>query len=174
MRENVQACNALVLLAGLTHPQIVARIDEIDIVSVAERQPVQIRPDAFPTRVLTGTIVSLLPGASETPGATTHQANIGFGYEPLLVRPGMGASLAITAQVVGNALLVPRWAIRRVGRHQVARVSTGGRESEVLAVTGLSNDLKIEVFQAFERDRWWLRRGERGSLPVSPACDEPT
>ena len=145
MRENVQACNALVLLAGLTHLQIVAQIDEIDIASVAERQPVQIRLDAFPTRVLTGTIVSLLPGASEIPGATTHQANIGFDYEALLIRPGMVASLTITAQVVGNALLVPRRAIRRVGRHQVARVITGGRESEVLVITGLSNDLEIEV-----------------------------
>jgi HlyD family secretion protein len=143
--ENVYGFSPLVRLADLSQFQIVAEIDEIDVPRVAEGQNVRIRLDAFPARDLDGKIARLFPGVSETRGTTTYEAIVDLEGEALPLRPGMGASLNITTQVAADVLLVPRRAIRQVGRYQVANVLMAGRTKQVVVVTGLSNEAEIEV-----------------------------
>jgi len=143
--ENVYGYNPLIRLADLSQLQVIAEIDELDIPKVAEGQKVHIRLDAFPMEDLEGKITRLNPGVSETRGTTTYEAVIDFEAKSLPIRPGMGANLSITTEVAEDALLVPRRAIRQVGRYQVAEVPVGGRRKQVIVVTGLSNDTEIEV-----------------------------
>ena len=143
--ENVYGYSPLIRLADLSQLQVIAEIDELDVPKVAEGQKVHIRLDAFPMEDLEGRITRLYPGVSETRGTTTYEAVIDFEAKLLPIRPGMGANLSITTEVAEDALLVPRRAIRQVGRYQVAEVLVGGRQKQAVVVTGLSNDTEIEI-----------------------------
>lgn len=148
--ENVHGYGPLISLADLSRLEIRAEINEIDVASVTRNQRVRIRLDAFPARELHGTIAGLLPGPSPTRGTTVYEAAIDFDAQTLPIRPGMGANLVITTESVEGALLVPRRAVRRVGRHQVVRLLEGRRQAEVIVLTGVSNDSEIQVLSGLE------------------------
>ena len=143
--ENVYGFSPLIRLADLSQLEVLAEIDELDIPHVAEGQEVQIRLDAFPLHNLRGKITRLSPGTSETRGTTTYEAIVEFDAESLPIRPGMNANLTIITRVAENVLLVPRRAIRQVGRYQVVKVLIGSQTKDVVVVTGLSNDTEMEI-----------------------------
>ena len=143
--ENVPGFGPAVILADLSQLVIRGEIDELDIASIREGQSVNIRLDAFPAHALEGRLARLLPGISETRGATTYEAIIEFDGESLPFRPGMGANLVIVTEIVEDTLLVPHRAIRQAGRFRVARVRTGRRLDDVIVTTGLSNETEIEI-----------------------------
>ncbi len=147
---NVPGYNPLIRLADLSHLEISAEIDELDVPMVAEGQQVTMRLDAFPTETLEGKVTRLLPGASETRGTTTYQASIDYTDRGLPIRPGMGANLTIITQAAENALLIPKRAVRQVGRHQVVRVLVGSQPQEVIVQTGLSNDQEIQILSGLD------------------------
>jgi hypothetical protein len=62
----------------------------------------------------------------------------------------MGANLTIITRSDENALLVPKRAIRQVGRYQVVRVLAGGQPREVVVQTGLSNDEEIQILSGLD------------------------
>jgi RND family efflux transporter MFP subunit len=148
--EHVYAFAPLIRLADLSRLEIRAEIDEIDIASVAPGQHVQIRLDAFPAQTLNGQIVRLLPGPSDTRGTTTYGCLIDYEGSTLPIRTGMGANLTITTKVAENAFIIPRSAVRQVGRHQVVRVLAGRRLNDTAIITGLSNESAFEVLSGLE------------------------
>ena len=99
---------------------------------------------------LAGRIARLLPGISETRGATTYEAIVEFDGESLPLRPGMGANLVIVTETVEDTLLVPHRAIRQAGRFRVARVRTGRTVDDVIVTTGLSNETEIEILSGLQ------------------------
>lgn len=142
--ENVHGFSPLIWLADLTQLEIRAEIDEIDIASVAEGQEVEVRFDAFPAESVQGRLERLLPGPSDTRGTTLYEGQVRL-TTTLPLRPGMGAGLTIITQRVEDTLLIPRRAVRQVGREQIVRVLEGRRQREVVVTTGLSNSSEIEV-----------------------------
>jgi len=68
----------------------------------------------------------------------------------LAIRPGMGANLRIITTSAEDVLLVPRRAIRSVGRYQVAYVRVGKQTLEVIVTTGLSNDEQVQILSGLE------------------------
>jgi len=148
--ENAYSYSPLIRLADLSRLEISAEVDELDIPEVAQGQRVSIRLDAFPTQLLEGSITRLLPGPSEGRGTTTYQALVEYEGKGLPIRPGMGANLTIITRSDENALLVPKRAIRQVGRYQVVRVLAGGQPREVVVQTGLSNDEEIQILSGLD------------------------
>lgn len=148
--DNIYGGSPLVQIASLAQLQIRADIDEIDIVHVAEGQAVSIRLDAFPGEVLQGRVLQIAPAATEGRGVTSYEALIALEETALALRPGMGANLTITTQEIQEALLVPRRAVREVGRLKVARVLVEGRTKEVTVVTGLSNQSDYQILSGLE------------------------
>jgi len=147
--ENVYGFDPLIQMADLSQIEIRAEIDEIDVPYIAEGQSVHIRLDAFPSTPLEGEIIRLMPGMSETRGATTYEAIIAFDGGELAIRPGMGANLNIVTETVEDALLVPRRAVRQVGRYQVVRLLQD-RRKEVIVTTGLSNDTEYQILSGLK------------------------
>ena len=143
--ENVGSYGTLVVLADLTRLEIRAEISELDIPTVTEGQSVKIGLDAFPGEELLAEVTRVLPAASDARGATLYEAVIALPATDLALRPGMGANLTIVTQVVADTLLVPRRAVRQVGRYQVVRVIAGRRTTEVVITTGLSNETDVQV-----------------------------
>jgi len=148
---NVQAYTPVVWIADLSALEIVAEIDELDVPAVAEGQEVLVRFDAFPGDSVAGELVRLSPGPTDTRGVTTYEGRIRF-VTSLSVRPGMGATLTITTGQVEGALLVPRGAVRQIGRSSVVRVLEGRRVREIVVVTGLSDGVEIEILSGLEED----------------------
>jgi len=146
---NVQAYTPVVWIADLSALEIVAEIDELDVPAVAEGQEVLVRFDAFPGDSVAGELVRLSPGPTDTRGVTTYEGRIRF-VTSLSVRPGMGATLTITTGQVEGALLVPRGAVRQIGRSSVVRVLEGRRVREIVVVTGLSDGVEIEILSGLE------------------------
>lgn len=146
---NVQAYTPVVWIADLSALEIVAEIDELDVPAVAEGQEVLVRFDAFPGDSVAGELVRLSPGPTDTRGVTTYEGRIRF-VTSLPVRPGMGATLTITTGQVEGALLVPRGAVRQIGRSSVVRVLEGRRVREIVVVTGLSDGVEIEILSGLE------------------------
>jgi HlyD family secretion protein len=142
--------NPVLRIADLTELQIDADIDELDVPFVAEGQAVEIRLDAFPAQSLEGKVVHLSPGVDDTRSAATYPAIVQFDHQGLAIRPGMGANLRIITQSAEDVLLVPRRAIRSVGRYQVAYVRAGRQTLEVIVITGLSNDEQVEILSGLE------------------------
>jgi len=148
---NVQAYTPVVWIADLSALEIVAEIDELDVPAVAEGQEVLVRFDAFPGDSVAGELVRLSPGPTDTRGVTTYEGRIRF-VTSLPVRPGMGATLTITTGQVEGALLVPRGAVRQIGRSSIVRVLEGRRVREIVVVTGLSDGVEIEILSGLEED----------------------
>ena len=144
--ENVYGFAPLVQFADLSQLEVLAEIDEIDVASVREGQVVQIRFDAFAADVVEGRVARLLPSMSGSRGATTYGAIVRFDAGALPIQAGMGANLIIVTHVVTDALLIPRRAVRQVGRHQVVTVVQGTRRTQVQVTTGLSDNAEIQVF----------------------------
>ena len=143
--ENVGGYNALVRLADVSSLQIIAQIDEIDIAQLAEGQAVNVRFDALPTKSFHGKIKRIAPGATEGQTATAYEAVVELESSDPALRPGMGATLGIVTQVAEEVLLVPRRAVRQLGRYQVVRVVERGKIQDTRIETGMVNDSSIQV-----------------------------
>jgi RND family efflux transporter MFP subunit len=143
--ENIYPYNPLMQIADLTSLEVRADINELDIVGVAEGQSAMLWLDAFPGDILWGEVVRVLPAPSTARGMTTYVAIIAFGSGGSYVRPGMGVNVTITTATLEDVLLVPRRAVRTVGMNQVVRVVVGGRASDVVVTTGLSNTSEVQV-----------------------------
>jgi RND family efflux transporter MFP subunit len=148
--ENVGGYNPMLVLADLTDLEVQAEVDELDIASVREGQPVRITLDAFPAQAISGTLQQLMPGISDTRGTTTYRAIIRLVAPIMPLRPGMGANVTFITEMAENALLVPRRAVRQVGQHQVVRLQEGRSTREVIVITGLSNDGEIQIMNGLE------------------------
>ena len=142
--------NPALWVADLATLQINADIDELDVPFVSEGQQVEIHLDAFPSQLLEGKIVHLSPGVDDTRSAAIYPAIVEFDRQGLAIRPGMGANLRIITQSAEGVLLVPKRAIRSVGRYQVAHVRVGQQTREVIVTTGLSNDEQVQVLSGLE------------------------
>ena len=147
---NVTGYSALIQMADLETLHVVAEIDELDIAQVTPGQSATIRLDAFPGETLAGVVTRVKPGVSDTRGATTYEAIVEYTNDNLPLRPGMNASLTIVTQRVDGALLVPRAAIRQVGRHQVATVVDGRHSRDAIVTTGLSDGIETVIVSGLE------------------------
>lgn len=131
--------------------QVHAEVDEIDVPHVQIGQRVRVRLDAFPSHELTGTIAYLPPTLDESRGGATYEALIDLDHGGLPLRPGMGANLTIILDSEEGALLVPRRAVRQIGRHEVVRVLDGRREEQVIVRTGLSNSVDVQILSGLSQ-----------------------
>lgn len=155
--ENVYGFNPIIRIADLSQWEIRAEIDELDIAQVQPGQAVRIRLDAFPGEILEGTIRRVALGVSEGRGVTSYAAWVDFDPRGLPIRVGMGANLTITTARSEEALLVPRAAVRQVGRNRVVRLWQNGRVQEVVVTTGLANQDEVQILSGLaEGQIIWL------------------
>lgn len=143
--EMVYGFNPVIRLADLSELQIVAYVDELDVALVAPGQKVSVRFDAFPEEELSGEVVSLAPAATTQRGSTVYEALVRLEEASLPLRVGMNADLTITTLAKENVLLLPSRAIQSVGRRKVVTVLRGDRREEVEVITGLSNQMSVEI-----------------------------
>ena len=101
-----------VIAQDLSAMQVLADIDEADVGKLREGMAAQIRVDAFPERTFAGTVTQIRYSPTEVLGVVTYAAVIDVGNDELALRPGMTATVTVTAESVQAVKAVRNSALR--------------------------------------------------------------
>jgi len=156
--EIVGTFSPLVRIADLKGLEVQARIDEVDVGQVAPGQLVTVTLDAYPGRPLRGWVEEIAPAVTIERGSAFYLAYIALeplppaspDEQPIILRLGMAASLTIVTVERGNALLIPRRAVERVGEGAYVTVLRAGRQERVRVTLGVGDTQFYEVLSGLE------------------------
>jgi len=163
--QSVSAATPIITLADLTHLQVKAGVNEIDIGRVQEGQKAIIHLDALPGRELAGRVSEIAPLPIVTAGVVNYPVTIELAPSNASVRPGMTAQVEIITSQKADALLVPREALRMRDGKWVVRVLRHGSPVEVEIEIGQRKDRVVEVLKG-------LAEGEEVVIgTISPSAE---
>jgi HlyD family secretion protein len=149
--EIVGPAQPLITLAELSTLMVVAQVDETDIQGVAVGQPAEVRFDAYPGQVISGTVQHVDPVANSQRGATVFETEIALrSPHGLDLRPGVSSDVTIITGRREGVLVVPRAAVHRVGSKKVVTLVENGRRRQVEVVTGMQGDQMVEIVSGLE------------------------
>jgi RND family efflux transporter MFP subunit len=139
--------------------QVIANVDELDLVNVSIGAPARLRLDSYPAEEIPGTVVSTAPMAREQGGATVFATTLSLDIpENIDIRPGMNADVTIVTEARENVLLIPQEAIRSVGERAYVQVLTNGDQQEREVILGYRSGGQVEVVSGIsEGDRIVVR-----------------
>jgi len=144
--QSVSVATPVVILADLSHLQVKAAVNEMDIGQVQEGQKVAIRLEAFPDRELEGRVSEIAPLATVTAGVVNYPVTVELADGNVPLRPGMAAQVEIITSEKADALLVPRAGLRPGQGKWVVWVRRGGCVVGVEVEIGHRQDRMVEVF----------------------------
>ncbi|HKN67076.1 MAG TPA: efflux RND transporter periplasmic adaptor subunit [Gemmatimonadaceae bacterium] len=121
----------LFLIANdLSEMQILAKVDESDIGSIAVGQPVTFTVQAYPNRTFTGTVQQVRLQSTTQDNVVNYTTVISVANLDGKLLPGMTATVQFLTGSAKNVLLVPNAAIRfRATPEMMAQVGFGQRRS---------------------------------------------
>ncbi len=132
---------------------IEVQVDELDIASIAEGQPVTIEVDALSDQSLTGRVAKIAPTARTTStSGTTYSVRVDIDPTDAPLRAGMSATATIVSNVREDVLLVPNRAVQRdrdTGQTFVERITPEGLQ-KVEVRLGLRDEQRSEVRAGLE------------------------
>ena len=139
--------------------EVIANVDELDLVNVNPGAAATVRLDAYPAQEIEGAVVATAPLAREQGGATVFPTTISIDIpEGLDIRPGMNADVTIVTEARDDALLVPQRAIRTVGERAFVTVVENGDQTEREVLLGYRSGGQVEVVSGLsEGDRVTLQ-----------------
>lgn len=139
----VGAGQTLLTIFDLGAFRAVSRVDEIDVVEVAEGQDVTVLVDAFPDLEIDGRVdhVAIEPEASAA-GGVAYPVSVRLLGVPadVRLRVGLSGSVEIVTTVVEDATVVPSSALRRRGEADVVVVARDDEFVEVDVVVDAVGD----------------------------------
>jgi len=144
--QSVSVATPVVILTDLSHLQVKAAVNEMDIGQVQEGQRVAMRLEAFPDRELEGRVSEIAPLATVTAGVVNYPVTIELADGNVPLRPGMAVQVEIIISEKADALLVPRAGLRPGRGKWVVWVRRGGRVVGVEVEIGHRQDRAVEVF----------------------------
>jgi HlyD family secretion protein len=101
-----------VIAQDLSAMQVLADIDEADVGKIREGMAAQIRVDAFPERNFAGKVTQIRYSPTEVLGVVTYAAVIDVKNDALALRPGMTATVTVTAESVKSVNAIRNSALR--------------------------------------------------------------
>ena len=142
-------------LADQSQFHINVQVDEVDVVSVAPDQPVNIELDALPEQKWAGHVHTIAPAATvDQAGTTSYVVTVHFDRTDTPVRAGMSATANITSNSRKDVLLVPNQLFRsianRAGPTSRRRLDLGPQKVEVRL--GLRDEQHSEVREGLSED----------------------
>lgn len=133
-------------LADLRDLGVSVGFDEVDLGYIHPGDPVTVTVDAFPGEEIPGRVVTLAAVAQQTAGVTSFPAFITLDApEGLALRPGMTATVRVSAVLRRGVLVIPERAVRTVGERAFVTVLTERGEEEREVRLGLRSGGMVEV-----------------------------
>jgi Cu(I)/Ag(I) efflux system membrane fusion protein len=142
--QQVMAGQLLLRVADLSQVWVDGDVFEQDLPRVRVGQPVRVEFRAFPDAPRTGRIVSFEPTLD--PVTRTARMRVALANADGRLRPGMFATLQLTAPQSAPTLVVPRGAVLTTGERSVVFVREADGRLQPRPVTiGLSDDTQVQV-----------------------------
>jgi len=147
---SVRLRQTILTIPDMAQMGVMVKIHESQVKKVKVGQPVLIRVDAEPGKVLEGRVaeLALLPDSSSsryTPNLKVYPANIHIiGNQPWL-KPGMNAKAEIIVDQLAEVLYVPVQSIEVEADQHFCYIRSNGKLERRLIKTGVFNDEFIEV-----------------------------
>jgi HlyD family secretion protein len=169
---SLQAVTLFTLAEDLTKMVLKADIDEADVGKVREGQSATFTVSAYPNRSYPAKITRVGFGSTTKENVVTYVAELAVANLDLTLRPGMTATVTITAIERRGALLVPNSALRFApviaSTAQPATSGSGGIVSRLIPRPPLSGaQRKAGTTGAGAKQVWVLRDG--GPVAVAVA-----
>ncbi len=101
-----------VIAEDLSAMQVLADIDEADVGKITQGMLAEVRVDAFPERSFKGALSQIRYSPTEVQGVVTYAAVVDVRNDALELRPGMTATVSITARSAKGVLSAPSPALR--------------------------------------------------------------
>ncbi|MDQ1317022.1 MAG: Efflux transporter periplasmic adaptor subunit [Candidatus Poribacteria bacterium] len=101
----------LFTMADLDNVYVQTDVDETDMGKLKVGQPVTITVDAYPDRKFQGKVLKIAPMGKAVQNVTTFKVTTVIENPSKILKPGMNASVEITAESVSNVLVVENEAI---------------------------------------------------------------
>jgi HlyD family secretion protein len=101
-----------VIAQDLAEMQVLADIDEADVGKINEGMTADVRVDAFPDQVFRGLVTQIRYNPTEVQGVVTYAAVLDVKNDELKLRPGMTATVTITAKAAKGVNAVRNSALR--------------------------------------------------------------
>ena len=131
-------------LAGLGSVWVTAEVPEAQAALVRIGAQVEVRPAAYPDRVLKGTVNALLPEVNAQ--TRTLRVRIALANPGGVLKPGMYATVNFMAPASGAVVLVPAEAVIETGKRSVVIVAAGeGRFMPVDVDVGRQSGDAVEI-----------------------------
>lgn len=147
------------LLFALDDLEVIANVDELDLVNVQPQAEALLRLDAFPDREIHGRVISTAPAAREQGGATVFATTIAIDLPgDIDIRPGMNTDVTIVTEARDNVLLIPQRAIRSVGNRAFVQLIVNGETEEREVILGYRSAGQAEIVSG-------LQEGDTVQLP---------
>jgi HlyD family secretion protein len=133
---SLSAPTLFTLAADLREMQVSTNIDESDLGTIAEGQPVSFTVDAYPSRVFHGTVSQIRLEPTVVQNVVTYAAIITAANPGLELKPGMTANVTVETARRDNVLQVPSAALRfkptaellaKLGQEAPPTLTAGGR-----------------------------------------------
>jgi HlyD family secretion protein len=131
---SMSAPTLYVLAADLTRMRVIAKLDESDIASVREGNPVSFRVDAYPGETFAGRVSQVRLQGEIVSNVVTYTTVIDVENRELKLKPGMTANVTVEVAQSPDVLRVPSAALRfRPTTEQLAAL---GVTSDTQAASG--------------------------------------
>ena len=144
--QKIMAGDALYRVADLSAVWVEGEVFEQDLANVREGQVVRAELQALPGEIRTGRIAYVYPTLN--PETRTVRVRVVLPNRDLRLKPGMYATLRITAGARDAVLTVPRSAVLSTGERSIVFVRTpSGQLAPREVSVGASNDERVEILR---------------------------
>jgi HlyD family secretion protein len=125
--------------------QVEADVSELDVVKIADGQPVEISFDAFPGQNFTGKVISVDPEAIDKDGDTYYKVNFSIDVFGTEIRQGMSSDIKVNVKTQVGILSAPKLAVYKRESKEYVKVLRSGKTEEVEVKTGISDGQSVEI-----------------------------
>jgi len=153
----------IMTVADLNEMVVEANINEVDVGKLGKGQRVEIGFDAIKGKVYQGKVRKISPSGTEEQNLVIYPVEVEILDSDERIRPGMTADLDIIVGEADNVICIPKHAvINREGKTMVLRREQGKVVPKPV-VTGLDDDIKIEIKNGLvEGDTVLISGGQEG------------
>lgn len=134
----------LFTIADISTMVVRVQVSELDVVLIANGDPVDVQLDAFPGRTLTGRVRRVFPAADPESRLVPVEVAIS-GADARLARPGFLGRLTFALGARDNVMLVPASAIVSDGGEPAVFVIANDRAERRHVTTGVTSEGRVEI-----------------------------
>ena len=136
---------AIMTVADLSEMIVKASINEVDVGKLKRGQRVEIGFDAIKGKVYQGEVRRISPSGTEEENLVVYPVEVEILDADERIRPGMTADLDIIVGEAESVICIPKHAVRnREGKTEIL-IREQGKVIPKSVVTGLDDDVKIEI-----------------------------